>query len=160
MQYKLTGNADADRAFFAERVNVQKKLALEWEAKRKAREAAGEPKPVSPYTSEQIAQFREDTARTLRNVNRKRETDMTNTLRHGDHPVEIGMIRYVSSPVAGEGVAACVVTNVLPTERYYDPEHRCYASDYPYHVRRATEAEEREYLALPRATCANYRTAP
>lgn len=57
MQYKLTGDPAVDARFF------QKKRALEWEAKRLAREAAGEPKPVSPYTPEQIAQARVDLGR-------------------------------------------------------------------------------------------------
>jgi hypothetical protein len=44
----------------APRENVFKKLALEREAKRLEREAAGEPKPVSPYTKAQIEQARKD----------------------------------------------------------------------------------------------------
>lgn len=71
-------------------------------------------------------------------------------LRFSDAPVEIGMIRYVSSPIAGESVAACIVISTEAPVRIFDQEERCYCRSYPYRVRRATEAEEAAYLALPR----------
>lgn len=78
-------------------------------------------------------------------------------LRYSDTPVEIGMMRYVRSPVAGENVAACVVIGTEEPLRTYDPEERCYRHSYPYRVRRATAAEEAQYLALSRSDCVGWR---
>jgi len=78
-----------------------------------------------------------------------------NFTRYSDAPVEVGMIRYVGSPVAGEDVAACVVTKILPSIRVWDPEYRRHLVSYPYKIRRATKAEEVAYLALPAHSAAS-----
>jgi hypothetical protein len=75
-------------------------------------------------------------------------TKSENYIRYSSRPVEAGMIQFVRSPIAGEGAAACVVTQTLPTKSVYDPENQCWIRSYPYRMRRATTAEEQEYLAL------------
>lgn len=62
--------------------------------------------------------------------------------------VEVGMIRYVGSPVAGEDIAACVVTKILPSILVYDPECGRRVRVQQYQIRRATGAEEAGYRAL------------
>lgn len=71
-------------------------------------------------------------------------------LRYADAPIEIGMIRYVSSTVVGEDVVACIVISAEAPIRIFDQDERCYRHSYPFRVRRATKDEEAAYLTLPR----------
>ena len=68
------------------------------------------------------------------------------SIRYSETPVEIGMVRYVGVD-GGNEVAAHVVTELLGTVPYYDPEERRHFTSYVYTVRRATEAEEALHTA-------------
>ncbi len=68
---------------------------------------------------------------------------MTN-LRYSDEPVHVGMLRYVGGD---NGVAAHIITELLPPKQFWDVEHRQQATTYPYRVRPTTEAEETTYSA-------------
>jgi hypothetical protein len=86
--------------------------------------------------------------------------DFTKTdIRYSNNPVEIGMIRYVGSLVPGEDIACHVVIEVMAPRKVWDPEFRCFSTDYPYRVRRATKAEQAEHEAEPNGAKAGRRIA-
>lgn len=80
-------------------------------------------------------------------------------IRYSDNPVDVGQIVYCGD---GNGGVAChVVTatagGALGARRVYDAEERSHVISYAYAVRKATEAEEDAYLALPRPQAYSYR---